>query len=249
MTEAPLNPIDFLEHGGGHFMLRRGGVLIPLPDPREKHYQWVLTALSLRYVPGTPEDIPWWMVDRVFERWCAAWDLPPFDMARRLAYLVDHYRPQIAHDLATRTHYDLGDLWRARRWTLLLDLIDRLPAHSQYASAVSMDEEHAEMLAEQLAARETDDDGPRGPSLTGWTPEVAALTNIFDAVRQVQHTLVAVNSEKGKAPEAPKPAARPHTPLEAAIKRAQYNRRKAKHEALVARVLPPKPEVKGSSEG
>lgn len=240
-----MNPIDFLEHGGGHFMLRRGGVLIPLPDPREKHYQWVLTALHLRYVPGTPEDLPWWQVDRVFERWAAAWDLPDFTAARRLAYLVDHYRPAISHDLATRTHHDLGDLWRARRWTLLLDIIDRLPAHSHYASAVSMDEDHARMLAEQIAAMPEDETGPRGPALTTWTPEVAALTNVFDAVRQVQHAIIAVNSEKGKTPESPKPSPRPHTPLEAALKRADYNRRKAKHEALVARVLPQKAEVKG----
>lgn len=241
-----MDPIDILEHGGGGFMLRRGGELIEMPDPRRQHYQWVLMALQLRYVPGTPEDLPWWLVDVVFQRWCAAWDLPDFNRARRLAYLVDHYRPAISSDLQTRAHVDLGELWRARRWTLLLDLIDRLPAHSHYASTVSMDKEHAEMLAQQLAAQPEDEAAEKtGPSLTGWTPEVAALTNIFDAVRQVQHTLVAVNSEKGKTPEAPKPAPRPSTPLEAAIKRAQHERRKAKHEALVARVLPPRPPVKG----
>lgn len=239
-----VNPIDVLEHGGGGFMLRRGGELIPMPDPRREHYQWVLIALQTRYVPGTPEDVPWWLVDVVFERWAAAWDLPDFAVARRLAYLVDHYRAAISHDLAL-LGYDLGDLWRARRWTLLLDILDRLPAHSQYASSVSMDKEHAEMLAEQLAAQEEDPDAePSGPSLTGWTPEVAALTNIFDAVRDVQHTLVAVNSEKGKTPDPPKRAPRPSTPLEAAMKRAAHNRRKAKHDALVARVLPKKAAVK-----
>lgn len=240
-----MNPIDFLEHGGGHFMLRRGGVLIPLPDPRERHFQWVLQVLDLGFVPGTPDDVPQWIVPVIFDRWRAAWDLPPFSAARRLAYLVDHYSPAIAHDLATRTHYDLGDLWRARRWTLLLDIIDRLPAHSQYASAVSMDEDHARMLAEQLAQQDEDPDAKAaGPALTTWTPEVAALTNVFDAVRSLQHTLIAVNSEKGKAPEQPKPSPRPNTPLEAALKRAEYERRKRKHESLVARVLPQRAAVK-----
>lgn len=239
-----VNPIDFLEHGGGHFMLRRGGVLIPMPDPREKHYQWVLTALGLRFVPGTPDDVPPWLVDRIFERWAAAWDLPDFQVARRLAYLVDHYRPAISNDLTIYAHHDLGDLWRARRWTLLADLIDRLPAHSHYASAVSMDEEHARMLAEQLASRDEEEKGDRGPALTTWTPEVGVLTSVLDAVRRVEHAVYAAQHGK-KAGEPPKPLPRPVTPLEAALKRAQHERRKAKHEALVARVLPQKAAIKG----
>lgn len=240
-----VNSIDVLEHGGAGarpFSVRHDGYLIELPDPREMHYQGILTALYVGHVPWTPSDIPEWKRRLVFDRWCAAWDLPDFQSAQRLAYLVDHYRAAISHDLVTLASLDLGDLWRARRWTLLLDVIDRLPAHSQYASTASMDEEHAEMLAESLAARveSGEDDERSGPSLAGWTPEVAALTNIFDAVRSLQHTLVAVNSEKGKAPEAPKPSARPNTPLEAAIKRARAAHRKTAHDALVARVLPNK---------
>ncbi len=239
-----MNPIDFLEHGGGHFMVRFGGDLISLPDPRAKHYQWVLTALSLGHVPGTPGKIPEWKRRLVFERWCAAWDLPTFKDAQRLAYLVDHYRSAISHDLSVYTHFDLGELWRARRWTLLLDVLDRLPGHSQYAAAVAMDEEHAKLMAESLAAREADPDAKSsGPSLTTWTPEVAMLTNILDAVRGVQHAVVAVQAGK-KAPPPPEPSPRPRTPLEAALRRAEYNRRKAKHESLVARVLPHKAAVK-----
>lgn len=225
--------------------MRHRGQVLALPDPREHHFQWVLAVLETGHVPGTPDDIPLWKTALIFDRWRAAWELPDAVQAKRLAYLVDHYRAAISHDLAIHTRYDLGDLWRARRWTLLLDILDRLPAHSQYASTVSMDKEHAAMLAEQLAAQDDDPEAEKsGPSLAGWSQEVAAITNVFDAVRQVQHTLIAVNAEKGKVPDPPKPAPRPSTPLEAAMKSAAFRRRQARHEALVARVLPQKRPVK-----
>ena len=242
-----MNPIDFLEHGGGHFMVRYAGELVSLPDPRSKHYQWVLVALSLGHIPGTPEAIPEWKRALVFERWCAAWDLPRFRDAQRLAYLVDNYRAAISHDLSVYTHYDLGDLWRSRRWTLLLDIIDRLPAHSWYAAAVANDEDHAKMMAESLVQRKAESGGKEteasGPSLTTWTPEVAALTSVLDAVNRVQHAVYAAQHGK-KAGEPPKAAPRPVTALERAMKAAEYNRRKAAHESLVARVLPKKASVK-----
>lgn len=236
-----MKSIDLLEHGGGYFHLRHKGELIALPDPRERHYQWVLTVIGMGHVPGTPGDMREDQRAVVFERWCAAWGLPSdFESARRLAYLVDHYRSAIAYDLQVHAGADLGDLWRARRWMHLLDLLDHLPTHSWYSASVSMDEEHAHMMAESMAARREagEESKERGPSLTSWTPEVAALTSVLDAVRQVQHAIVAVNSPAGKAPEAPRPSPRPVTPLEKAIEAAEYRRRKAAHQALVARVLP-----------
>ena len=246
-----MKSIDSLEHGGGHFHIRHHGELIAMPDPRAKHFQWVLLALYLGHVPGTPGDLNEWQRNLVFERWCAAWDLPEFTSARRLAYLVDNYRSAIAYDLQVHAHADLGDLWRARRWTLLLDLLDHLPAHSWYAATVSMDEEHAKMMADSIAAQKAasgSEGESKGPSLTTWTPEVAMLTNILDAVRGVQHAVIAVQSPKGKAPESPKPAPRPVTPLERALKLVEFNRRKAAHESLVARVLPHKAAVKRESQ-
>jgi len=238
--------IDLLEHGGaavaGQPVVVRyaggQGYDWPLDDPREQNFQWVLTALHLRHLPSIPQDIPAWQHDVVFDRWCAAWDLPNFTDARRLAYLVDHYRAEISHDLSVYTHYDLGTLWRSRRWTLLLDIIDRLPAHSWYAAGVTMDEEHAEMMAASIAAREAagEDTSSKGPSLTTWTPEVAALTNVVDAVHHVSWAVLAAQVGN-KAGDPPKASPRPITPLEEALKRAQFQRRKAKHEAIVARVL------------
>lgn len=241
-----MKSIDFLEHGGAsdaaRFAVVLDGESYWMPDPRAEHYQQVLLALRLEHVPETPDCLEW-QRRLVFDRWRAAWDLPEFSSARRLAYLVDHYRSAAAFDLRATAGVDLGDLWRARRWTHLLDLLDHLPAHSQFNSTVSMDEEHAKMMAESLAAREDigeSDTEAKGPALNTWTPEMAALTNIFDAVRSLTHTLIAVNSSKGKVPDPPKPAPRPVTPLARATARAKFERRKAAHEALVARVLPHK---------
>lgn len=236
-----MKSIDFLEHGGGHFHVRHRGELIALADPRTKHYQWVLTALYLRHVPGSPEDIPDWKRAQIFDRWRVAWDLPEFNDARRLAYLVDHYRAPLANDLAIYAQIDLGALWRERRWVRLLDVIDRLPAHGWYSASVSNDEEHAKMMAESVAARKRDgqDKESAGPSMIGWTPEVSVMTNVLDAVRGVQHAVFAAQHGK-KAGEPPKPSPRPITALERALKRSDFNHRKAKHEALVKRLLPNK---------
>lgn len=237
--------VDLLEHGGGNFCIQRDGELIPLPDPRARNYQWVLAALGLEYVPGTPDDIPDWQRALVFDRWRAAWDLPDFNDAHRLTYLVDHYRAAISNDLAVHAGVDLGDLWRARRWNKLVDIIDRLPAYSWYSASVANDEEHAKMLAESIASRKDSGEEPesKGPPLVTWTPEVAALHGVWDAVRRVEYAVFAAQ-HGNKAGEPPKPLPRPVTALEKAMAAAEHNRRKSAHEALVARVLPRKAEVK-----
>lgn len=240
--------IDTLEHGGGYFHVHIDGETLDMPDPREKHYQWVLMVLRAEHVPDEYElTMPGWKADVVFERWCAAWDLPAFDDARRLAYLVDNYRASLSSDLLTFSNLDLGELWRARRWQTLLDVIDRLPSHSWYSATVAKDEEHARMIAESIAAR-----GPgaaaedSGPSLTSWTPEVAVLTDVLDAINQVRYAVVAVQAGK-KAGDPPKSSPRPITALARAFKKAENDRRKSAHESLVARVLPRKAPVKSTS--
>lgn len=240
-----MDDIDILEHGGGGFAFTYEGERIRMPDPREKHYQWVLMALHLRYVPGTPGDIPFFKHEALFDRWCAAWDLPSFNRARRLAYLVDHYRPDLVHDLLVHAGLDLGEEWRARRWTRLIDVIDRLPGNSHFSAAVANDEEHATMVAKAAAERGETRPGAGegdGPSLTTWSPEVAVMTKVLDAVNAVRYAVVAVQVGK-KAGDPPKPARRPTTALEKAMRLAEFDRRKSVHESLVARVLPHKAPV------
>lgn len=239
--------IDFLENGGGGFRLRytRAGepVETPLVDPRELHFQNVLMILQEGHVP-MPMDmdhLPIWMPNFVFEHWRAAWDLPTFNDARRLCYMVDNYRAAAAADLLTYTHLDLGELWRARRWTMLLDVLDRLPPHGWFNATLAMDEKHAEMMAASVAARQAsgdaEEDKTSGPPLTSWTPEVAAITTLTDAVNSLRHAVIAVQVGN-KAGDPPKPMPRPVTPFQIALKNAEYARKKAKHESLVARLLP-----------
>lgn len=230
-----MKDIDLLEYGTP-FALRVDGKLLQLQDPAGMHYQAVLSCLAVGIAPGTP-DVADWKRKMIFDRWCAAYDLPVFQDAQRLAYLVDHYRSAISYDLMTYANQDLGDLWRRRRWRTLLDVLDHLPSHSWYNATVSNDPEHAKMVAASIAARKDagEETEKTGPHLTTWTPEASLLTSLIDAVRNVSYTVAATNGAKT---EQPAPAPRPQTALEIAIKRAEYERRKAKHEALADRLLP-----------
>lgn len=236
-----MKSIDLLEHGGGDFALRVDGYLVDMPDPRDMHYQDLLMGLAVGHVRWTPGDIPEWKRAAIFDRWTAAWDLPSFNDGRRLAYAVDHYRGALVHDLRVVAGVDLGDLWRSRKWQTLLDIIDRLPSHSHYTATMANDEEYARMVAEAMAERKRNGEEAKddGPALTTWTAEMAMMTNILDAVNGVRYAVVAVQAGK-KAGEPPKPARRPVTALEKAMRRAEYDRRQSAHESLVARVLPHK---------
>jgi len=246
-----MNDLDLLEHGGGGFKIRLGDDLIEMPDPRQMHYQTVLVHLHARIAPAPDnvliDDVPMWTWSTIFERWAAAWDLPDFPAARRLAYVVDHYRGALTHDLLVHAGLDLGTEWRERRWRRLLDVIDRLPGHSHYSTSLSNDEEYAEMVARAAAERGETKPGAKddaGPSLLTWTPEVAMLATVVDAIHALRHTTVTLQVPKGKAGDPPKPERRPQTALEKAFRKAEYARRKAAHESLVARVLPHKAAVK-----
>lgn len=243
-----MDSLDFLEHGGGGAAIRFRGEIIPLRDPRTMNYQLVLLCLQYEQVPSLPPGVPLDRWRAVFDHWRAAWDLPEFASARRLTYLVDKYRAALANDLLVHAGLDLGDEWRARRWQRLVDVIDRLPGHSHFSAAIANDEEHAEMAAKAAADRGETRPGAKedtGPPLTSWTPEVAALTQVLDAVNQVRYAVIAVQAGK-KAGDPPKPARRPQTALERAFRKAEYVRRQTAHEALVARVLPKKSPIKAA---
>ena len=69
-------------------------------------------------------------------------------------------------------------LFRARRWTFLLDLIDGLPSHSRTISAILNDTDRAEPILTQ--ENEDDDVEEESTSLVGQTPEVRILQDIAD---------------------------------------------------------------------
>lgn len=224
---------------GGPFRFRHRSAILNGPDPTGMPFQYVLLALQDETMPGTPVDLPYWKVAELFTAWQAHYDLPEFNSGRRLAYVVDHYIDTLTYDLQAYLRVDLGSLWRARQWNTLLAYIDRLPGWSNYYAAVANDPEHAEMVAQaMLEGEEREDSSQTGPPLTSWTPEVAALTRLIDTVKALHYIIPASQGDKKVQPPPPEP--RPVTALDTARKRASYEARKAKHNALAARLLPHK---------
>lgn len=222
---------------GGTFEYLLDGEVYAHPGPETISFQQVLAVLQDERLMAREVRMPTWKRRALRDAWAAHFDLPALDHAQRLCYVVDRYARPITFDLASHAGVDLGTLWRGRRWRTLLDLIDSLPPTSSYAVAVSSDTEHAEMLAKAMADRD-DDAEDRGPSLVGWSREVDLLTSLRDDVRSLIYVVKATNGDKSARPPGPLP--RPITPLQRAIKAAEFSSRQARHEALVARILPHK---------
>jgi hypothetical protein len=123
-----------------------------------------------------------------------------------------------------------GELWRSRQWRRLLNYVDQLPSHSRTYAALVQDEEYAALV---LEAQEEAEKAGRvlagGPSMTTWTPEVAALAMVNDK-------LAVLIEAKKKKPGRITPYARPST----AFQRVKQRKRLQTHERLVAAVLPHK---------
>lgn len=229
--------IDALE-ARGPFVLAYQGRTIALPSPIDLGIHFIAAALYLEHVPGTP-NMPRWRERAVVRAWLAHHDLPTLQHLQRLCYVIERYHDAVEYDLRAELGVDLDALWRARRFRRILNYIDHLPRNTWYSEAVSLDEEHAEMLAKALA-EQGEDSQKHSPPMHTWTPEVDMLAKVVDAVRSVNHTLAAVNSEKGKAPKAPEPEARPKTATDGIRQAAYHSRRQEKHKALTKRLLPHK---------
>jgi hypothetical protein len=104
---------------------------------------------------------------------------------------------------------------------------------------VADDPEHARLLVE-AQEKSTAENKPEewAPPLATWTPEVGLLADVVDAVNQLRIAFIAANTEKGKQPPKFTAYPRPKSALEKVRKVSEYERRKAKHDALVKRVLP-----------
>lgn len=235
---------------GGPFVFTHEGASHVLPDPAEMDHTAILAAFRSEGRSLTQLRMPAWKAAKLLEAWARHHDLGLSSDVERLFYLLERYDKDIEVDL--RAHAggaDLGQLWRSRRWRLLLNLIDHLPRHSYYSHAVAHDEEHAKLLAKAQAERaEQGEQKAPSPPLFQWTPEVNALADLIDAVHSMHHTLRLVNSDpKKKQPTPPAPYPRPQTAIQGATQRAKHEARRKRHEALVARVLPHKRAVKAPS--
>ena len=124
-------------------------------------------------------------------------------------------------------------LWRQRRWTLLLDLIDRLPRDTYYWQVITQDPEHAEMMvkAQERAEREGTAKASPAPPMSSWSPVVDAVTTLTDRVNSLIYVTRASNGDKQVKP--PKPLPRPET----ALPRIRNRRRQEQHNKLADRLL------------
>ncbi len=117
-------------------------------------------------------------------------------------------------------------MWQSRRWRHLLNIIDQLPRDSAFAEALSNDEGLAEALLKM----------PQRPGLPTrrmreWSAEVELLSALVDRTAEL---IQAVAATKGAKPKQVRWMPRPVT----AIQRLRARARKAKHNSLVARLLP-----------
>jgi hypothetical protein len=118
---------------------------------------------------------------------------------------------------------DLLDLWRDKiSVRKVLNLVDRLPSGSQYISAIVDDEDLADAV--DAAAQST-------PSVSEWSPTVAALAVIADRLATLINVQVA---RGGGKPGQVDPYPRPVT----AAQRVRGRRRMERHQRLVSLLLP-----------
>lgn len=109
-------------------------------------------------------------------------------------------------------------------WGKLVRMTDQLPPHSQFKAAMMDDDEYIASLGLNL---NDDDDGSKKKQtvpLTHYDPMVERLTDVCDLLIGLRTTLIAVNSDKGKAPKDVKFMARPETAFDRLRRRERTNK-------------------------
>lgn len=235
--------LDIEAVGSAPFVVIHRDERYALVDPCALTVDAILIAIGTERAPGLPGDMPVWKMAAATSAWVAHHDLPSLPHTQRLIYLIDRYRNEIEYDLQAHLGLDLGTMFRARQWRRLLNMIDHLPRNSWYTETMSNDEEHAKLLSEAMAKRNSSEEGEaaRGtghPPMRVWTQESSMLAEILDGIRNLTYTLRAVNGDKTAKPPVPTP--RPITALEVQARRARHNERQRRHETLVGRLLPHK---------
>ena len=97
-------------------------------------------------------------------------------------------------DLAAEYHEDLVELWAARRWRHLIELVSQLPQTSRLTDALVNDLDYAQGVVDVRDPDSDDADETSGPSsVRGETPEVQVLRDVYDL-------LLGIVGGKGKYP-------------------------------------------------
>lgn len=224
---------DLDREKSGPFAIRVGGERVVLRSPQEMNWRHVAACIADRAafmrLVGLP-GMPFEAIDKVRAQWIAHHGLTSDDtQTRRLAHAMDRYSNQLEADFP-RHYPGVGpaDMWRARRWRALLNLLDHLPQNTHYQHALANDPEHAKRVAEYQANHQGEK--KTAPPWHVWSPELAKLTDIADILKVVSYRVAAAN---GGHPEKPKFDQRPTSELEKATRAIKWEN----HEKLASKLL------------
>lgn len=226
---------------GGPLVVQLGGEPVTLKSAAElpwKVVAYVSTNIHrFAYVIWPREvNIPAWKLDRVYTVWLAHNGLPDADQIQRLLYMMERYGDGIEYDFRSHLNLSLGDLWRARRWREILNLIDRLPSNSHMNQLLVNDEEH---LAQVMARQQERDQAPTGPSMSDWSQTNALLATLIDAVNRGTETAKGIANPKSRP--SVQPTQRPRTAADA----VRYRLDKQRHEEMNSILLRNRPAQAG----
>jgi len=216
----------------GPFTVLVNGEPRVVPAAADLHWKSVVAAGTSPHwfaVLAWPADVPLkaWQIEAAQHAWCQHNGLPAPEQIRRLTFMIEKYHDGIEYDLRDKLGVRLGELWRERRWRELLNYIDLLPSNTHKNRLMANDEEYMTAVMEQAQ------EGDGRPSMADWSPEVAAIVKLTDAVNRVAMVTHAVSpNTKGKMDLRPEP--RPST----AADKIRYRKEKKAHEELTAILTP-----------
>ncbi len=226
---------------GGPMRVQLGGQVVELVAATALPWGYVASVLgdpmmfaALIWPAGQP--IKWWQIAVVQEAWARHNGLPAADQARRLLYMVQKFGDGIEYDL--RAHLagvNLGDLFRGRRWRELLNLLDQLPQDTHMNRLLTTDEEYMEAVLGDAEPADNDEAKTPAPSMAHWSQTNALLAVLIDEVRRLTATNQGLAGAKNPKFE---PYPRPVSAAQAIMLRREEERRRAKHNELVALLLP-----------
>ncbi|WIC89664.1 tail assembly chaperone [Rhodococcus phage Apiary] len=181
----------------------------------------------LELVKGKPIQV---VQDLISEMW-DAWEDDAHEVPggkRGLVELFDKFGPKILWDFRAELGIDILDYFTGERsWWEFYDFLYELPRWGKFHSALLMDRDYAEHIAEkrrQLREQEEDEGDseddedsekrwqPKGRSPEGFTPELNALFDLDERIQSLARILIMVNS-KSKPPDIQK-RKRPVTALD-----------------------------------
>lgn len=225
---------------GGPFRVLSGGVNLTAANPVDLAWQVVAMALEepqffLANVINV--DVSSAVLKRLMESWRVHYDLPTFDETRRLALAIERYHDALEWDLYEFCRVDLGNLWRRRKWRLLLNLIDKLPVYSLYSQMMANDDDYTKALAEQLKLEDESPSSGR-PPLRGFTPVVSTLQLIVNELRAFRNESLQIHSGKNSTIPKPHFLDSPDTAYSRAIRELRERQTTAEANWLRATFLP-----------